>query len=344
MNLPNLLLLSLTFIGAALLTGLVRQYALGRGVLDVPNIRSSHARPTPRGGGLGMVLAFVISLTYWVVAQATPGSQIQFFVALLVAGTLVATVGFMDDHGGLPARWRLLIHLVSAALVVWALGEPMRLDLGMGQVNLGWLAYPLSVLGIVWVLNLTNFMDGIDGLAGGQAVLASGVVAVFVLCCAQSPAMAWPVALLSCSALGFLVWNFPPARIFMGDVGSGTLGLWLGGFAVWHSVALGPQWLYVWLLMLGVFVVDSTYTLLRRLIRKQNVSQAHRSHAYQRASRQLGSHKTVTLACYFIIAVWLAPWAWAVATARVHGIVALAIAYLPLVLLAKYFKAGELDD
>ena len=153
-----------------------------------------------------------------------------------------------------------------------------------------------------------------------------------------------PAALLATSALGFLILNFPPAKIFMGDVGSGTLGLFFGGLAVWHSAVLGFEWLYVWLLLLGVFVVDATYTLVRRAMRKQNIGQAHRSHAFQRASRHYGRHLPVTLASYCIILFWLAPWAWAVAFCAVPGILALAVAYLPLLVIAKYFKAGELDD
>ena len=339
----SMLLIS-TLVLAILLTWCVRWYALRQGVIDIPNARSSHAIPTPRGGGLGMVLAFGAGIVYLIFSNALPAAYDPFMYALLCSGSALALVGFVDDHGGVPVRVRLLVHISAASLLVWATGRLAPVDFGFGPVDLGVFAYPIAVLGIVWILNLTNFMDGIDGLAGGQAVLASGLAAGFIYFSTSNLPAAMPAALLATSALGFLILNFPPAKIFMGDVGSGTLGLFFGGLAVWHSAVLGFEWLYVWLLLLGVFVVDATYTLVRRAMRKQNIGQAHRSHAFQRASRHYGRHLPVTLSSYSIILFWLAPWAWAVAFCAVPGILALAVAYLPLLVIAKFFKAGELDD
>lgn len=338
------ILLLATLVLAASLTWLVRWYALHHGVMDIPNSRSSHQVSTPRGGGLGIVLAYGVSLVYLVFTDVLPVGYQSFIYSLLCSGAALAVVGFIDDHGGVPVRIRLAVHIGSASLIVWSVGQSVLIDLGFGSVDLGFAAYPVSVLGIVWIVNLTNFMDGIDGLAGGQAVLASALVAAFSLYSTGELAIALPAALLAVSALGFLTLNFPPAKIFMGDVGSGALGLFFGGLAVWHAAVIGPQWLYVWLLLLGVFVVDATYTLIRRALRRQNIGQAHRSHAFQRASRQFGKHIPVTLACYSIVLFWLAPWAWLVAFYSIPGILALAVAYLPLLMLAKYFKAGELDD
>ncbi|HEX4916931.1 MAG TPA: glycosyltransferase family 4 protein [Limnobacter sp.] len=332
------------FLMSLLFTWLVRYYALHKGVMDVPNARSSHAVPTPRGGGLGMVAAFLTTLLFVLLAGLVPAEHHLFLWALLLAGVALAIVGFVDDHGGLPVRVRLAVHLASGALLAWACQQIAPFNLGFGPIAHAWLAYPLATLGVVWVLNLTNFMDGIDGLAGGQAFLACALVAVFVWFGSHGLGAFLPVALLAAASLGFLVWNFPPAKIFMGDVGSGALGLFFGGFALWHAALLGSQWLYVWLLLLGVFVVDATYTLVRRALRKQNLGQAHRSHAFQRASRRLKGHKPVTLCVYGIIIFWLAPWAWLVAFYGIHGMVALVLAYLPLLAIAKYFKAGELDD
>ena len=337
-------LLCAVFLLAVLGTWLVRFYALRQGVVDIPNARSSHQLPTPRGGGLGLVAAFVagISVCLWVAQE--PGSYHVFLISMLISTLAVATVGFLDDHGGIPVAYRLPVHFASAILLVWAKGDPLILDLGFATISLGFAGDVLSVLGIVWLLNLTNFMDGIDGIAGIQTVAACAVASALVLFTAGSVGLALPSAVLGAAALGFLVFNFPPAKIFMGDIGSGAIGLLFGGFTVWHATTIGPQWLYVWLVLLGVFVVDASYTLVRRALRKQKLSQAHRSHAFQRASRRCGAHKPVTLAVLLIILFWLAPWATAVAFDKISGIVALVISYLPLVALAWYFKAGAIDD
>jgi Fuc2NAc and GlcNAc transferase len=145
--------------------------------------------------------------------------------------------------------------------------------------------------------------------------------------------------LLAAGALGFLLWNWPPARIFMGDAGSGFLGLVFGALAVW-SAQQQPQLFWAWLVLLGVFVVDATVTLLRRLRRRERVYEAHRSHAYQYASRVHGSHRTVTLAVGAINLLWLAPLAGLVAFGAIDGLLGLAIAYAPVVALAYHYKAG----
>jgi Fuc2NAc and GlcNAc transferase len=148
---------------------------------------------------------------------------------------------------------------------------------------------------------------------------------------------------MSAAVAGFLVWNFPPAKIFMGDAGSGFLGLMLGALAL-YSAHIAPQMLWVWLILLGVFIVDATYTLIRRLLLGDKVYEAHRSHAYQYATRKYGRHLPVTLAVLAINLFWLAPWAVAVAFGAVDGAVALLCAYVPLLWLAWYFHAGETEQ
>jgi len=138
---------------------------------------------------------------------------------------------------------------------------------------------------------------------------------------------------------GFLLWNFPPAKIFMGDAGSGFLGITLGLFSI-QAAHIAPQFFYSWLILLGVFIVDATWTLIRRFLRGEKVYEAHRSHAYQFASRQYLSHKTVTLAVAAINTCWLLPIALWVGLGNLNGLLGLMIAYLPLWLLAVHFKAG----
>ena len=148
--------------------------------------------------------------------------------------------------------------------------------------------------------------------------------------------------LMFAAVTGFLVWNFPPAKIFMGDAGSGFLGLMLGALAL-YSAHIEAVMLWVWLILLGIFIVDATFTLLRRLLRGEKVYEAHRSHAYQYASRQYGSHLSVTLSVLLINLFWLAPWSVAVALGAIGGAFGLIIAYVPILWLAWYFHAGEME-
>jgi Fuc2NAc and GlcNAc transferase len=319
------------------LTVFLRRYALAKNLLDVPNIRSSHSFPTPRGGGLSIVIAFLLGLSYF---WFTSLIDDEVFLGLCGAGIVVAVIGFIDDHGHIVAYWRLLGHfLVAGWLVFWLDSLPQITLFGL-PVDLGWAGHMLAVVTLVWLLNLYNFMDGIDGIAGIEALSSTLVVALLFLFTFDNQAMAALNLLMFASVLGFLVWNFPPAKIFMGDVGSGFLGLMLGALALYGAHAESAM-LWVWLILLGVFIVDSTYTLCRRLLRGDRIYEAHCSHAYQYASRKYGGHLQVTLTVLVINLCWLSPWAIAVASDLVDGASALLMSYVPLVWLAWYFKAGE---
>lgn len=321
------------------LTGMLRRYALIHSVIDVPNARSSHSLPTPRGGGVAIVLSFLMVAPIMGVLGLASWPLIW---ALLGSGAAIAALGFLDDHGHIAARWRLLGHFGAA---VWALfwlgGLPPVTFFGV-QWNMGWLGHLLAVIYMVWMLNLYNFMDGIDGLASVEAVcvcLGGGLLYIVF----GEPSTAYLPLLLSCAVLGFLFWNFPPARIFMGDAGSGFLGIILGIFSL-QAAWIAPQFLWSWIILLGIFVVDATFTLLRRLLRGDKVYEAHRSHAYQSASRHFGSHLNVTLSVGAINLFWLLPIAIWVGIGGIDGLLATFIAYLPLVGLAVKFKAGALED
>lgn len=325
------------------MTGGLRRYALANSVMDVPNERSSHRIPTPRGGGLSIVATFLISL-FFLVWQDLIGWPLALAVG--GAGAFVAVVGFLDDHGHIAASWRLIVHFSAAAWgLAWMGGGPL-LDLPfLGAVDLGWLGFGLTLLYLVWLLNLYNFMDGIDGIAGVEAVTVCLSAALLGLSCGL-PLITWmlPVILSACVA-GFLMWNFPPAKIFMGDAGSGFLGLMLGVLSLIMAKAM-PALFWSWVILLGVFVVDATTTLIRRLIRGEKVYEPHRSHAYQYASRRQRAHRPVTLAVGAVNLLWLFPLSLAVARGWLDGVAATLIAYVPLVWLALHFKAGarELQD
>lgn len=320
------------------LTALLRRYALARSIMDIPNARSSHSVPTPRGGGVAIVVAFLLALVVVAVEQT---SAMSAMVALGGAGALIAVIGFMDDHGHIAARWRLLGHFIAAAwALLWLGGFPAIQAFGV-SVNLGWLGIAFAALYLVWLLNLYNFMDGIDGIASVEAVCAClGACLLYWLGGFEQLLIA---PLLLCAAvLGFLWWNFPPARIFMGDAGSGFLGIALGILslqAAWAS----SQLFWCWLILLGVFIVDATFTLIRRLSRGDKVYEAHRSHAYQFASRRHGKHLPVTLAIGALNLFWLLPIALCVMLLGLDGALGVLIAYVPLVGLAVRYRAGSLE-
>ncbi len=206
-----------------LLTALLRRYALSRSLLDVPNARSSHSIPTPRGGGVAIVIAFLLAT---IVLAGVGQISVETSMAVVGAGGLVAMIGFMDDHGHIAARWRLLGHFAAA---VWALvwsGGLAPLSVMGTTVDLGVVGQICAAFYLVWMLNLYNFMDGIDGIASVEAVTVCGGISL-VYALSGFDELLWGPLFLVASVVGFLYWNFPPARIFMGDAGSGFLGLTL---------------------------------------------------------------------------------------------------------------------
>src|SRR3989338_551240 len=325
------------------MTGALRRYALARSLIDIPNARSSHSVPTPRGGGVAIVVSFLLALPL----LAGMG-LIAWSLAwpLLGAGAGIAVLGFLDDHGHIAARWRLLGHFAAATWVLfWLGGFPPVVMFGF-SVDLGWFGHALAAVYLVWLLNLYNFMDGIDGIASVEAICVclgcALLYGVLDFAGSNQPMVIVVPLLLAAAVAGFLFWNFPPARIFMGDPGSGFLGIALGVLSL-QAAWVAPQLLWSWLILLGVFIVDATFTLLRRLLRGDKVYEAHRSHAYQYASRQYGRHLPVTLVVGGINILWLLPIALWVGLGGIDGLLGLLISYVPLLALALKYHAGELE-
>jgi Fuc2NAc and GlcNAc transferase len=320
------------------LTASLRRYALARSIIDIPNARSSHTIPTPRGGGVAIVVSFLASLPVFGVLGVVPW---QPLIAVGGAGALVAVIGFMDDHGHIAARWRLLGHFGAG---IWALawlgGFPPITLFGI-RLELHWFGHILAAIYLVWLLNLYNFMDGIDGIASVEALCACfGACLLYML--SGAPTLIWGPLMLAVAVVGFLYWNFPPARIFMGDAGSGFLGIALGVLSL-QAAWVSSELFWAWVILLGVFIVDATFTLVRRLLRGDKVYEAHRSHAYQFASRRFGKHLPVTLAVGAINLFWLVPVAYSVTQFGLDGAWGAIIAYVPLVILALKFHAGQLE-
>ncbi|QZP22924.1 MraY family glycosyltransferase [Pseudomonas sp. DR208] len=321
---------------SALLTGGIRRYAISRSLIDVPNARSSHSVPTARGGGVAIVLIFLLFLPFFGV---TGESEWSLIWSIIGAGTGVAVLGFLDDHGHIAARWRLLGHFLCAAWALCWLGGLPPIGYWGGVIDLQWFGVIVAAFYLVWLLNLYNFMDGIDGLASVEAICTCvGVCVIYWL--TGFPGLIGPPLLLAMAVAGFLIWNFPPARIFMGDAGSGFLGLMMGVlslYAAWKS----PTFLWVWLVLLGVFIVDATFTLCSRFLQGRRVYEAHRSHAYQHAARKLGNHLSVTGAVAAINTLWLFPIAICIAVFELNSLLGVSIAYVPLVILVYKCRAGK---
>ncbi|MFI8222901.1 glycosyltransferase family 4 protein [Pseudomonas sp. NPDC085632] len=328
-------LLLAVFVLSWVLTLVLRRYALAKSLMDIPNERSSHSVPTPRGGGVAIVAAFLLAVP--ILAHLNLLSPTALW-GLSGSGLLIAILGFVDDHGHIAARWRLIGHFVAAAWALyWLNGLPAILFWGI-SIEPGLGGCFLALFYMVWMLNLYNFMDGIDGLASAEAISAClGMCLIYYVL--GSVELIWGPLMLAAAVAGFLWWNFPPAKIFMGDAGSGFLGIVLAVLslqAAWSK----PELLFSWIILLGVFIVDATWTLVRRLLKGDKVYQAHSSHAYQHAARRVG-HKNVTLTILMINVLFLLPVSMLVALGTLSVIKALLIAFAPLIYLAYRLGAGK---
>jgi Fuc2NAc and GlcNAc transferase len=314
--------------------GIFRRIALKRGMLDVPSARSSHATATPRGGGVVIVL-----VTLAAAATGLTGRSADMAATLswLLGGALVGTAGFLDDLHGLSAPKRLIFHVLACIPLLIITGGPTLLPWHGGFVQLGALGWLVGALAIVWSINLFNFMDGIDGLAASQAVFVAGSAAF--LASGPSTTLLPLVALVGATA-GFLVWNFPPAKIFMGDVGSGFIGFAIAAGAL-LTAHQGLLSVWTWIILHGLFIADATVTVLVRLFQGQHLSEAHSLHLYQRLARRRRSHRIVTLGALALNLLWCLPWAtatiiWPTAQASIA-----AIALVPLFVAAVLGGAGR---
>jgi UDP-N-acetylmuramyl pentapeptide phosphotransferase/UDP-N-acetylglucosamine-1-phosphate transferase len=268
-------------------------------ILDHPNERSLHTNPTPRSGGVAILGGIFAGLAWGTWRFAWP-MEIPWLVASIV---LVALVSFMDDRSGVGVAYRFAAHMIAAGLLVVAGLAMQSLPFpGMAWPLATWLAVAISALFIVWMINLYNFMDGMDGFAGGMAVIGFGAFALLGWHSGHTAFLIVSLVTASASA-GFLLFNFPPARIFMGDVGSSVLGLLAAALSLWGARDdVFPLW--VALLVFSPFIVDATVTLLRRAFKGEKVWQAHRTHYYQRLVQMgWGHRKTVLWEYVLMIAV-----------------------------------------
>jgi Fuc2NAc and GlcNAc transferase len=331
---------ALVFAASALLTGVVRHFAAASGLVDVPNPRSSHSRITARGGGLAVVAA----ATAGVIALFVMGVVSRDLVlTVVIGGGLVALIGFLDDRYSVQPAVRFVVHAVAALWALFLLGGLPPLLVGDHLVKLGASGYLIGALGISWVLNLFNFMDGIDGLASSEAIFIALAGAVLTPALGVGLEVAVVALVVAAASGGFLLWNWPPARIFLGDVGSGYLGYLVAVLALSASRD-NPAAPWVWLILGGAFFVDATVTLLRRFLRRERLHEAHRSHAYQNLARHWSSHAKVTVAVLGVNLIWLLPWALLAARRPRYAAAAVIVALAPLAILAIVCGAGRAED
>jgi len=273
---PTLAPLLAGIVSAVTMVVLLRSRSLP---LDRPNERSLHVVPVPRTGGIA-IIAGLIAASFWL--HASP--------SLLVPAVALAIASYFDDRHALPAAVRLVMHLGVAGIFLWLAAASSNAVLLVAL----WLA-------VAWITNLYNFMDGSDGLAGGMAVIGFGTygLAAWLGGSIELELLAWSIA---ASAAGFLIFNFPPAKIFMGDVGSIPLGFLAGalGVAGWIQ-GLWPLWFP--LVVFAPFIVDASITLLRRAIGRERVWQAHRQHYYQRLILSGWSHRKTALFEYAVMLI-----------------------------------------
>ena len=280
-----LLYSGLIFIIAWILTGRVYRYAVSEQILDHPNDRSLHSDPTPRGGGVSISIVVLLTtiVVWWLGYLETP-----VFTGFIGGGGLVAVTGWIDDRYGISTLTRGVIYLLAS---IWAVYCIVGITLSSGFIHI--CLFLVSVLAVTWLTNLYNFMDGSDGLAATQAV-CTGVIITMLLFILNQTGNAYITASLTASALGFLMWNWPPARIFMGDVGSCLIGFMFAALAL-SSILQTEFMLAIWLIALSLFICDATLTLFKRIISREKWYRAHRQHAYQRLVQMGLSHKQVNL-------------------------------------------------
>ncbi len=331
-----LLSLLAVFFGSFLLTGLYRKIALRKLLLDIPNERSSHSIPTPRGGGVAIVMTYLLSLIFINQQLDLSFSQLLGFI---VPGCLLAVVSYIDDLNHVNPIWRFGVQIVAVALGVYWLGGMPNVTTALPSILYLVFLFALVFL-LVWIINLYNFMDGINGIASLEAIaVCIGLSILLWLAFPDINHFLLPIV-LAVATVGFCCWNFPKAKIFMGDIGSCFIGLQLGLFAVYFS-QLSIEFFWCTIILLGTFISDATVTLARRLLRGEKIYLAHREHAYQHLAIKLGSHVPVSVAYASITVLWLLPIAILVINESLTWSVGVLTAYTPLITAALIFRAGS---
>ena len=327
---------------AVLSAGVIR-YGPRFGLLDTPVARSAHVAPKPLGGGAALAAPYFLCVIWFVASAAISESALAYLGCLFIV-----VLGFSDDRWQLSSKVRLPVQFIVSLAAVRAIGVD-SVDFGFFSLSEPFTLSLLAVLSLVWLCNLTNFMDGIDGIAASQLLVTSlsCVVLLVGLDAAAGESGEHDVVLtlsvvLAASAAGFLLWNWSPASLFMGDAGSGFIGFALGLLAL-ESLVTQRMSVWSWVLLLGVFIADTAVTLLVRIIRGERWYEGHSQHAYQILSRRLNSHPRVVGGVILINICWLLPLAWVAGILPHYGVLFATIGLAPLLLGCYRLGAGRAD-
>ncbi|MDA9296831.1 glycosyl transferase family 4 [Gammaproteobacteria bacterium] len=347
---------------AVLSAGVIR-YGPRFGLLDTPVARSAHVAPKPLGGGAALAAPYFLCVIWFVASAAISESALAYLGCLFIV-----VLGFSDDRWQLSSKIRLPVQFIMSVAAVRAIGVD-SVDFGFFSLSEPFTLSLLAVLSLVWLCNLTNFMDGIDGIAASQLLVTSLSCVVLLvgledglegvlegvlegmlgsgLDAAAGESGEHDVVLtlsvvLAASAAGFLLWNWSPASLFMGDAGSGFIGFALGLLAL-ESLVTQRMSVWSWVLLLGVFIADTAVTLLVRIIRGERWYEGHSQHAYQILSRRLNSHPRVVGGVILINICWLLPLAWVAGILPHYGVLFATIGLAPLLLGCYRLGAGRAD-
>ncbi len=357
--LSGLLLVGI-FLISLILTGWIIKLAPRLGLVREPTSRCSHISPTPRGGGISFVIAFLVAICLWNGLGLISGNS---SVVLFFGGLAIAGIGFCEDLYHLPVKSRLCGQFFVIAGSIYALAPLPSLELFEYRLESAWVLGAIAAIVMLWWLNLFNFMDGIDGLAITEAISLLVAASILIQLQVSSNSTGSPVefslmVVLAIALLGFIGANWAPAKVFMGDVGSTFLGYTLGLMAL-MTIISGTLSVWVWMILPAVFWIDATVTLIRRILRGDRWYQAHQSHAYQKVSRLLensvkysGStsngrhraHRKVTSGILGINLFWLFPLATCALFWPEWGIALTAISWAPLVCCVCYLGAGKPEE
>jgi UDP-N-acetylmuramyl pentapeptide phosphotransferase/UDP-N-acetylglucosamine-1-phosphate transferase len=275
------------FLCSFLLTFLIRKLAITISIVDVPSERSSHKNPIPKGGGLAVAVVWFAGLLYF---YLTKNMDERLFFSFL-PGILLVVIGIIDDIVAIRPLYRLIFQFIVSSIAVFILGGLEKLDLGFYVIENRTVLTVLALLGTIWFINLFNFLDGIDGYIGMEVVFISSS-AVLLFNDRIAP-------LLLAATLGFLIWNWQPAKIFLGDVGSTLLGFNIAIFSIYYQNSSISS-LLVWLMLSSLFWFDATLTLYRRYRHKEPLIIPHRKHAFHRIVKAGFSHQKTVLLGFII--------------------------------------------